>query len=234
MTTPGGAGEPWILALDTATSQIVVGAGRLDGRIILERSRPAGFRHGELLLDEVQSLMADAGLRRDELAGLVVGTGPGAFTGLRVGLATAKTLAHALGLPIVGVSTAEALLLAAGSTGSEDAPLDLTLLLPAGPRDQVIVRAGAPPRRLPSGTAIEADPATTLVAVDLEDRAPDDAVARGAAARDGLCAALLQLGSARLRSGQLDDAEQLVPDYVTLPRGISASSGSIEWTTDPR
>lgn len=234
MTTQGRVNEAWILALDTATSQIVVGAGRLDGTTILARSRPAGFRHGELLLDEVQSLMAEAGLRREELAGLVVGTGPGAFTGLRVGLATGKTLAHALRLPIVGVSTAEALLVAAGSRRIEDTAEELILLLPAGPRDRVIVGRGAQPRMLPSGAPLEVDPGASLVAVDLDDRAPDDALARGAAARDGLCATLLQLGSARLRSGETDDAGQLVPDYVTLPRGISASSGSIAWTSDPR
>ena len=44
-------------------------------------------------------------IRRSRLTGIVVGTGPGAFTGLRVGLATAKGLAHGLGIPIVGVST---------------------------------------------------------------------------------------------------------------------------------
>ena len=44
------------------------------------------------------------------MAAIVVGTGPGAFTGLRVGIATAKGMAHALGVPIVGVSTADALL----------------------------------------------------------------------------------------------------------------------------
>ncbi|MEO5918277.1 MAG: tRNA (adenosine(37)-N6)-threonylcarbamoyltransferase complex dimerization subunit type 1 TsaB [Candidatus Limnocylindrales bacterium] len=234
MTTRGVAGDAWILALDTATSQIVVGAGRLDGETILKRSRPAGFRHGELLLDEVQSLMSDAGLRREALAGIIVGTGPGAFTGLRVGLATGKTLAHALRLPIVGVSTAEALLRAVGDQGIVDGSVEVMLLLPAGPRDRVINRHGAQPQMLPSGAPLEIGPATTLVAVDLEGRAPDDAVARGAAAQNGLCSALIKLGSARLRSGQFDDAEQLVPDYVTLPRGITASSGSIEWSTDPR
>ena len=51
------------------------------------------------------------------LGGLVVGTGPGAFTGLRVGIATVKGLAYALDLPVVGVPTGEALLAAARAPG---------------------------------------------------------------------------------------------------------------------
>ena len=131
----------WLLVLDTATARIVVAAGRPDGTAIRVMSWAAGHRHGEQLLAGVEEVMAGSGLDRREICGVVVGTGPGAFTGLRVGLATAKTMAHALGIPIVGVGTGEALLAAVGAAedGSAGAPGSAVLLLPAGPRDRVEV-----------------------------------------------------------------------------------------------
>src|SRR5439155_619050 len=107
-------GDGWLLVLDTATSRVIVAAGRPDGSLIAERSFAADRRHGERLLAAIDELVREEHLALEGLAGIVVGTGPGAFTGLRVGLATAKTLAHELGTPIAGVSTGEALLEAAG------------------------------------------------------------------------------------------------------------------------
>ncbi|MES2210417.1 MAG: tRNA (adenosine(37)-N6)-threonylcarbamoyltransferase complex dimerization subunit type 1 TsaB [Chloroflexota bacterium] len=234
MTAEPGGSMPWILAIDTGTSEIVVAAGSLDGSVVRGFSEPAGFRHGELLLALVDRLLAETRLGRDQLCGIVVGTGPGAFTGLRVGLATAKTMAHALGIPLVGVGTASALLRAAtldvevGQTPESR----LVLLLPAGPRDRVIVRDGQPPRILADAAEVERLDAARLVAVDLDGRAPEAAVTRGAAARMLLGRSLLEIGAERLRAGQDDDPERLVPDYVTLPRGIHGTSGAIEWSND--
>jgi tRNA threonylcarbamoyladenosine biosynthesis protein TsaB len=222
----GAASTPWLLAIDTGTSNIVVAAGAPDGSLIKVLEWPAGYRHGEQLLAGVEQLLAETGLSRDRLVGVVVGTGPGAFTGLRVGLATAKTLAHALGLPIAGVGTGEALL---------EADVEATaLLLPAGPRDRVLVRRGAPPELLAGGAEPVLPGGVELVAVDLDGRAPESAVRRGAAAARGLGPALLAMGAARLRAGTGDDVETLVPEYVTLPRGVRASSGEISWSHDPR
>lgn len=226
----------WLLAIDTGTSRIVVAAGRPDGSVIRVLEWPAGFRHGELLLAGVARLMSETGLSREALAGIVVGTGPGAFTGLRVGLATAKTMAHQLRVPIAGVSSGEALLratrgVAQGEGGGQG---DLILLLPAGPRDRVVVETGKAPVLLSDGLEPPAAAAATLVAVDLDGRAPGDAVLRGKAAHDGLGAALLAIGSERLRAGASDDAERLVPEYVTLPRGIRTAAGEIAWSHDLR
>ena len=224
----------WLLAIDTATARIVVAAGRPDGAPIRVMSWAAGHRHGEQLLAGVEEVMASAGLERREICGVIVGTGPGAFTGLRVGLATAKTLAHAMRIPIVGVGSGDALLEAANGSGqgSGGAAPASVLLLPAGPRDRVEVRPGLPARLLPGGTEPELAGDERLIAVDLEGRAPADAIQRGAAALDGLGVALLRLGAARLAAGAADDEELLVPEYVTLPRGVASTGGAIAWSSD--
>ena len=129
-----------ILAIDTATTRVVIASGSPDGESDGLTTWPAGYRHGELLLRSIARFLGDNNLRRSRLAGIVVGTGPGAFTGLRVGIATAKGLAHGLGLPIAGISTAEAILAAAAADTAEadavDPPGGPVLLLPAGPSDR--------------------------------------------------------------------------------------------------
>jgi tRNA threonylcarbamoyl adenosine modification protein YeaZ len=236
-----------ILVIDTATSRAVVGLGEEGtdgvGGGIAARSWPVRYQHGETLLPTLTAFMAERGATLADLRGIVVGTGPGAFTGLRVGLATAKGLAHGLGLPIAGVSTAEALIDAArmdvaraadGRESHGDPGGTILLLLPAGPNDRVAVRPGQPPELLPGGTEPTIDAGDQLVAVDLDGRAPAAAVAKGDAARDGLAAALFRIGGARLAAGEPDDLAGLVPEYVTLPRGIRASSGEVTWSRDHR
>ncbi len=218
-----------ILAFDTATTQVVVATGSLDGQADGLTTWAAGYRHGETLLPTIGRILGEQNIRRSRLIGIVVGIGPGAFTGLRVGIATAKGLAHGLGLPIVGISTAEALLAAAGGEPALGRPV---LLLPAGPSDRILVRPGVRPVLLPGGTDPDLAPGEWLVAVDLRDRAPADAVERGERAREGLGPTLLRLGAERLRSGDVDDLAGLVPEYVTLPRGVTAQSGEVAWSRD--
>lgn len=227
MTSAPGGGSSWILAIDTATSLVVVAAGSPEGEPIGVRTFAAGHRHGSHLLPAFDALTADTGLALDRLGGVVVGLGPGAFTGLRVGLATAKTLAHALGAPIVGVSTGDALLRAAGAAH------DVQLLLPAGPHDRVVVVAGNSPR-LEAGDA--GPEPSGAIAIDLEGRASAAALERGRHALAGLPATLLRLGAERLAAGDVDDVERLVPAYVSLPRGITTEvgDGGVAWSRDPR
>ena len=205
-----------LLVIDTATTHARI-PGTADGTLLAERSWVAGYRHGEELLARLEAMLAGEQVDLDALGGIVVGTGPGAFTGLRVGLATAKALAHARRIPIVGVATGEALIAAAGGGA-------LVLLQPAGPSDRVLTRAGEPSRIVPGGDEPELALGETVVAVDLDGRAPDDAVAAGAAAIDGLAGALLRAGAARLLAGDPDDLATLVPEYVTLPRGVRAAA----------
>ena len=218
-----------LLAIDTATTRVVIATGTPAGVVDGVSTWTAGYRHGETLLPAIGRFLGEQDIRRSGLVGLVVGTGPGAFTGLRVGIATAKGLAHGLAIPLVGVSTGEALIAGSG-----------------------VDRRRPPPARRPVGSARRpgrpaADPAsrgdgarrwrptTVLVALDLAGRAPDDALARGEAAHAGLGAALLALGATRLAEpGMVSELETLVPEYVTLPRGVRASGGTVEWSRDPR
>lgn len=215
-----------LLAIDSATTRVVVAVSTRDGALIDSVDWPAGYRHGETLLPAIDDLLGRTGIERARLAAVAVGTGPGAFTGLRVGIATAKGLAHGLGCPIVGVSTAEALL--AG------APSRSVLLLPAGPSDRLLVRHGEPARLVPAGSEPVVEAGETLVAVDLAERAPADAVSRGEVARTGLAAALVAIGAERLRRGEVDDLARLVPVYVTLPRGVQSEGGEVAWSRDRR
>ena len=173
---------PAILAIDTATTRVVIATGSPDGVADGVSTWAAGYRHGETLLPSIGRFLGEQNIRRSRLAGIVVGTGPGAFTGLRVGIATAKGLAHGLGIPLVGVSTAEALLEAFGLPRARRAGAPTVLLLPAGPSDRLVVRAGPAPVPLPAGEEPDLAPGERLVAVDLEGRAPRR---RARARRDG-------------------------------------------------
>jgi len=225
---------PWLLVLDTATSVVVVAAGTPTGEPMVVDSFAAGHRHGSHLLPTIERVLADGGLALSDLAGVIVGLGPGAFTGLRVGLAAAKTIAHELGVPIVGVSTGEALLAGVDADGAEAPRAEL--LLPAGPHDRLRLRAGGTPT-LEAGIGGDDAPESELaVAVDLDGRATADALARGERALGALPRTLLRLGAARLRAGEADDPELLVPEYVSLPRGVTTDlgDGGVSWSRDHR
>jgi len=105
-----------LLAFDTATSATTVALHRDDGACSEARDDPqpgARPRHTSELLPLADRLLRAAGLRWADLNRIAVGTGPGTFTGLRIGLATARALASTRSIPLVGVSTAASLALGA-------------------------------------------------------------------------------------------------------------------------
>jgi tRNA threonylcarbamoyl adenosine modification protein YeaZ len=222
-------GGGFVLAIDTSGTRALVALGRTDGTVATERRWAAGYRHGEELLARTDEMLRAQGVMLADLAGVVVGTGPGAFTGLRVGLATAKALSCGLGIAIAGVPTSAALLAAATLASGVDEQRSV-LLLPAGPSDRVLV-AGGEARLIKGGEEPDLPAGTVVVAVDLPNRAPDDALALGEIAEIGLGAALLRLGVDRLAAGG-DDVALLVPEYVTLPRGIAMMKGEVQWSRD--
>jgi tRNA threonylcarbamoyl adenosine modification protein YeaZ len=217
-----------ILAIDTSGTRALVALGSADGALLAERRWVAGYRHGEELLARLDELLKANAVPLAELSGIVVGTGPGAFTGMRVGLATAKALARGLSIPIAGVATSAALL--PGMPAEGQAPA--VLLLPAGPSDRVLVVEGEA-TLVKGGDEPDVPPGATIVAVDLPGRAPEDALARGEQAEAGLSAALLSIGAGRIAAGG-DDVALLVPEYVTLPRGVGAVKGEVRWSHDRR
>jgi len=99
-----------ILAFDTATD-VATAALVSEGEVLGERRS----RAARILVD-IEELLAAAGLAPDAVGGIAVGTGPGGYTGLRMGLVTARTLAFSLGVGVAGVSTLDAL--AAGAPGA--------------------------------------------------------------------------------------------------------------------
>lgn len=97
-----------LLAVDTATPAVTVALH--DGSSVLAaESQVDARRHGELLLPAVDRVLAGAGLRLDAVTDVVVGVGPGPYTGLRVGLVTALTFGSALGVPVHGLCTLDGL-----------------------------------------------------------------------------------------------------------------------------
>ena len=96
-----------ILAFDTSTEYCST-ALRHDGGIV-KREIYAQRQHSELLLPMIQDTLTEAGLRLSDLDGLAFGAGPGSFTGLRIACGVAQGLALATGLPVIGISTLEAI-----------------------------------------------------------------------------------------------------------------------------
>jgi len=134
------------LAFDTATG-VATSALVRDGEVLGERASRA-----VRVLADTDELLEQAGAEPRELSRLVVGTGPGSFTGVRMGLAAARGLAFALDLRLAGVSTLEAL--AAGAPGALP-------VVDAGRREVFTLVEGAPAVAAPDELRLE--PSTTCV-----------------------------------------------------------------------
>jgi tRNA threonylcarbamoyladenosine biosynthesis protein TsaB len=129
-----------ILAFDTATD-VATSALVWDGEVLGElSSRPVA------VLETLDALLRRGGVRDSQVEGLVVGTGPGSFTGLRMGLATARTLAFSLDIGLAGVPTLDAL--AAGAP-------DATPVIDARRREVFALVGGSPVVAAPAELPLE-------------------------------------------------------------------------------
>lgn len=106
-----------VLVIDTATPAVTAGLVRRgdDLQVLAERVTVDARAHAERLTPNVLAALADTGLAMTDLGAVVVGCGPGPFTGLRVGMATAAAYGHALGIPVYGVCSLDAI--GVGTTG---------------------------------------------------------------------------------------------------------------------
>ena len=118
----------YVLAFDTANEMVAIGLGRIapaaqasdpcaESDIVAAREVPAHRASNTVLLAQVDGLLAEAGVSKEDIAAVVCGRGPGSFTGVRICMATAKGMASALEVPLYGVSTLDAVAWNAWSNG---------------------------------------------------------------------------------------------------------------------
>ena len=109
-----------VVGFDTATPAVSVALH--DGeRVVSEAFAADARRHGELLTPMIAKVMADAGAARGDLTAVAVGVGPGPYTGLRVGVVTARVLGAVLGLPVHGVCSLDLIAAAVSTQGPQRA-----------------------------------------------------------------------------------------------------------------
>jgi tRNA threonylcarbamoyladenosine biosynthesis protein TsaB len=96
------------LALDTATDAMTIAIFK-DDLLIGESSSPSERNHSNRLLPAIQELTTELGMPMRSLSGIVVGQGPGSYTGIRIGVTVAKTLAWSLRIPLIAISSLEAM-----------------------------------------------------------------------------------------------------------------------------
>jgi tRNA threonylcarbamoyl adenosine modification protein YeaZ len=99
-----------LLAFDTSSAAVTVAlADPVSGAVVASSSTVDALRHGELLAPAIADALATAGCSPRDLTKIAVGVGPGPFTGLRVGLVTARTMADVLGIEVAGVCSLDIL-----------------------------------------------------------------------------------------------------------------------------
>ncbi|HET6818532.1 MAG TPA: tRNA (adenosine(37)-N6)-threonylcarbamoyltransferase complex dimerization subunit type 1 TsaB [Mycobacteriales bacterium] len=154
-----------VLALDTSTPATSVAL--VDDRDVLaERTEVAANRHGELLSPLIDAVLVAAGVRTTDVGMVAVGVGPGPFTGLRVGMATAVGFADALGVPVRGACSLDAVAWAAG-----DRPWEAGFVVVTDARRKEVYwaryaggrRVDGPLVDRPAAVAAQLGPATTVV-----------------------------------------------------------------------
>jgi tRNA threonylcarbamoyl adenosine modification protein YeaZ len=209
-----------IIAIDAASTDLGLALAEPDGEPLAEELWSSAQRQSAELLPRLLDMLAGAGRELSATSALVVGTGPGSFTGLRVAMALAKGLAVALGKPIVGVPSLPAWLAAepdaraaVARAGAREA-----YLLVRGSSDPVIVDRDAIGEHLSDASVVA--PAQLATAFGLVH----PTTPRGAAAMAREASARLLVDPAG------DDLRRLEPIYLRAPRGvIEAAEGQVRW-----
>lgn len=152
-----------VLCLDTSGDIAVALVDHDRGSLVLAERRSTERRHAELLTPMVAQVLADAGVERRELGSIVVGTGPAPFTGLRAGLVTARTLALALGVPVHGLPSLDAL--GAQALAAHPGAEEVLVLTDARRREVYAARYRRAARTLPDGATPAPGGSDDVVAV---------------------------------------------------------------------
>jgi tRNA threonylcarbamoyl adenosine modification protein YeaZ len=204
-----------VLALDTATSTLVAGLARWSAatgpEVLAERALPSGNRHAELLTPAIRGVLDDAGVSRADLEAVVVGLGPGPFTGLRVGVVTAAALGDALGVPVIGVCSLDAV-----GSGARTVVTDAR-------RKEIYWSTYGPDGSRLSGPAVDKPADVTLP----EPVVGDPAFAAERLGRPVSAADVTTAGLLRAAAGELVDptsASPLVPLYLRRPDATPPTS----------
>jgi tRNA threonylcarbamoyladenosine biosynthesis protein TsaB len=212
-----------LLALETSTTAAAVALRDRAGGVRVAPVDPAQ-RHGRGLVPAIAGLLAAAGLSARDLDAVAVGLGPGSFTGLRVGLMAAKTLAYATGCRLVGLDT-----LAVFAHAAPPGALRIAVAGDAQRGDVFVAdflrdAPGAAPRRLGEtrlepGAAWAAGlaPGTAVVGpglARLRPAFPGGVLAGGTDAEAPDAVALLEVARAAVAAGRADDPHALEPFYI--------------------
>ena len=200
-----------IIGIESSSTDLSIAVGDTKGEHITVDGWSGGQRHARELLPRLVALLEQRDERLAEAAAVVVGIGPGSFTGLRVGMSLAKAIALAADCPIVGLSSLEAWLraepdasAAIGRAGVSEAYL--------------LARGDATPSLVAFAALGEAELARVVAPTELIGHlALTDAVPPFGAAE-----ALVRDGVRRLAQGGGDELETLEPAYLRLPRGLSS------------
>ncbi|GIP22701.1 tRNA (adenosine(37)-N6)-threonylcarbamoyltransferase complex dimerization subunit type 1 TsaB [Paenibacillus sp. J22TS3] len=111
----------YTLAFDSSTASLAV-AVMNGGDLLAERNITAERNHSVHLITAIEEALGEAGVRKSELSGIAAGVGPGSYTGIRIAVTTAKTLAWSMALPVAGISSLAALGLGGWAEGTDQPP----------------------------------------------------------------------------------------------------------------
>lgn len=210
-----------ILAIESASTDPSVALAERDGTPIAVDGWSGGHGQGRELLPRLLALLEGAGRTLGEVTAVAVGTGPGSFTGLRVGMSLAKGLAAGLGVPIVGVPSLAAWL--------DADPGARAALARAGAHDAFILLHDA---EAPVIVAEDALPTGARHDPVVAPRELGEAFGlEGARSPQRAASAVARRASARLAEDAAgDDLRTLEPRYLRLPRGLEAlPAEAIRW-----
>jgi len=213
------------LAIDTSNEIAGLALSR-EGQVMAEFNWVAGRNHTQEVIPSLLRLLEQAGAQLQDLKGIIVAKGPGSFSGVRVGISLAKGLAFALSLPLVGISTLEALAFPYAGLGLPICPLlksggelAMALFQLQGSKfvrvlEEQIVKPAEIPLKITGQVIFCGEMEPELVTLLRQELGSQAQLLSCRLRRPGY---LCELGWRRLRAGKKDDLAALQPLYLKKP-----------------